>query len=184
MRMIKALAIIGLAVALVAVPALAQQPTVPVTVKCENNKITIDKNPVRLVIAAKDIARWTFEASVGDCKVKVGDKEDTLKNHGLNKIEIAVEVRDLIKLDPNPVAWPQPGFITGTPLKAGTTKYSIKFLKDSTVLHEVKEASALEIIVATPTLTEWGLIALSVLLAGGMGYMLYRRRPALRPAAP
>lgn len=35
-----------------------------------------------------------------------------------------------------------------------------------------------------PTLTEWGLIALAVLLAGGMGYMIYRRRPALRPAAP
>jgi len=38
--------------------------------------------------------------------------------------------------------------------------------------------------VPTPTLTEWGLIALAVLLAGGMGYMIYRRRPALRPAAP
>ena len=37
---------------------------------------------------------------------------------------------------------------------------------------------------AVPTLTEWGLIALAVLLAGGMGYMIYRRRPALRPAAP
>lgn len=35
-----------------------------------------------------------------------------------------------------------------------------------------------------PTATQWGLIALAVLLAGGMGYMLYRRRPALRPAAP
>jgi hypothetical protein len=35
-----------------------------------------------------------------------------------------------------------------------------------------------------PSLTEWGLIALAVLLAGGMGYMIYRRRPALRPAAP
>ena len=37
---------------------------------------------------------------------------------------------------------------------------------------------------SVPTLTEWGLIALAVLLAGGMGYMIYRRRPALRPAAP
>jgi hypothetical protein len=39
-------------------------------------------------------------------------------------------------------------------------------------------------ITTVPTLTEWGLIALAVLLAGGMGYMIYRRRPALRPAAP
>jgi hypothetical protein len=39
-------------------------------------------------------------------------------------------------------------------------------------------------VVSLPTLTEWGLIALAVLLAGGMGYMIYRRRPALRPAAP
>jgi hypothetical protein len=39
-------------------------------------------------------------------------------------------------------------------------------------------------VVTVPTLTEWGLIALAVLLAGGMGYMIYRRRPALRPAAP
>jgi hypothetical protein len=55
---------------------------------------------------------------------------------------------------------------------------------DNNVLLEVKQASNLEIIVSTPTLTEWGLIALAVLLAGGMGYMIYRRRPALRPAAP
>jgi hypothetical protein len=41
-----------------------------------------------------------------------------------------------------------------------------------------------KVTVTVPTLTEWGLIALAVLLAGGMGYILYRRRPALRPAAP
>ncbi|MCS7197289.1 MAG: IPTL-CTERM sorting domain-containing protein [Candidatus Bipolaricaulota bacterium] len=47
-----------------------------------------------------------------------------------------------------------------------------------------KEAKVQVTITVVPTLTEWSLIALAVLLAGGMGYMLYRRRPALCPAAP
>ena len=194
MRTIKLFAVMGLAVALIAVPVLTQQPqpkVVNVTCDAQNNIIKVSLNPVVLVIAAKDTARWVFDASVGTCKVK--DKKldpngQALKDLGLNKIEIAVVRAGLINLAPNPVGWPgtqqQPSAITGTPAAAGTTEYSIKFLKDGDLLIEIKEASKLEILVSTPTLTEWGLIALAVLLAGGMGYMIYRRRPALRPAAP
>jgi len=112
--------------------------------------------------------------------------EKELKDWGLAKIKIALDVRDLLQLNPSVVDWKEGGAsaITGTPLKVGKSNYSIQFLdKDEKVLHEVKEASVLTVQV-TPTLTEWGLIALAVLLAGGMGYMIYRRRPALRPAAP
>jgi hypothetical protein len=140
-----------------------------------------------LVIKFNETARWVFSSGLGACKVK-DQKPDPqgqpLQALGLNKIKIVVARAELIKLEPNPADWKDTGAsITGTPLQAGTTQYSIQFLdKDNNVLLGV--ASNLEIIVSTPTLTEWGLIALAVLLAGGMGYMIYRRRPALRPAAP
>jgi len=35
-----------------------------------------------------------------------------------------------------------------------------------------------------PTMTQWGLLALGLLLAGTMGFVLYRRRPTARPAMP
>jgi uncharacterized 2Fe-2S/4Fe-4S cluster protein (DUF4445 family) len=120
-------------------------------------------------------------------KKEITKVEKALKDWGLAKIKIALDVRDLLQLNPSVVDWKEGGesAITGTPLKVGESKYSIQFLdKDEKVLHEVKEASVLTVQVVTPTLTEWGLIALAVLLAGGMGYMIYRRRPALRPAAP
>ena len=194
MRTIKLFAVIGLAVALVAVPALTQQQPKDVLVTCDtaNNKINVSLNPVVLVIKFNETARWVFSSGLGACKVK-DQKPDPqgqpLQALGLNKIKIVVARAELIKLEPNPVSWPstpqQPSAITGTPLQAGTTEYSIQFLdNNNNVLLEVKQASKLEIIVSTPTLTEWGLIALAVLLAGGMGYMIYRRRPALRPAAP
>ncbi len=201
MRTIKVLAVLGLAVALVVVPALAQgqqqpQPKVvevKVTCDTQENKIKVSINPVRLNLAAKETVRWVFSGqrgdSVGECKVEGGQlnpRGTTLKDSGLTKIEIALDVRDLLKFDNNPIGWEdkKDSTINGTPLKAGTSKYSIKFLdKEGKTLLEVKEASVL-VIEVTPTLTEWGLIALAVLLMGGMGYMLYRRRPALRPAAP
>jgi hypothetical protein len=184
-RTIKLFAVIGLAVVLIAVPALTQQQKV-VNVTCDtaSNKIKVSLNPVVLVIKFNETARWVFDASVGNCQVQ----GQSLQALGLNKIKIVVARAELIKLEPNPVSWPstpqQASAITGTPLQAGTTEYSIQFLRDNNVLLEVRQASNLEIVVSTPTLTEWGLIALAVLLAGGMGYMIYRRRPALRPAAP
>jgi uncharacterized 2Fe-2S/4Fe-4S cluster protein (DUF4445 family) len=176
---------------LVGVLAIAQASKT-VNVTCEQNKIKVDVNPVQLSLTAKETVRWIFsgkdrDKSVGACKVQRDNVEKSLKDWGLAKIEIALlDVRDLLQLNPPVVDWEdgKDSSITGTPLKVGESKYSIKFLdKDGKVLHEVKEASVLTVQV-TPTLTEWGLIALAVLLAGGMGYMIYRRRPALRPAAP
>jgi hypothetical protein len=192
-RTIKLFAVIGLAVALVAVPALTQQQPKVVNVTCDttNNKIKVSLNPVVLVIKFNETARWVFSSDLGACKVKdqkLDPNGQPLQALGLNNIKIVVARAELIKLEPNPVSWPstpqQASAITGTPLQAGTTEYSIQFLRDNNVLLEVRQASNLEIVVSTPTLTEWGLIALAVLLAGGMGYMIYRRRPALRPAAP
>ncbi|MCS6902823.1 MAG: IPTL-CTERM sorting domain-containing protein [Candidatus Bipolaricaulota bacterium] len=66
----------------------------------------------------------------------------------------------------------------------GTHQYKIEFFRGTAPIPNTTINGTNTVIQATPTLAEWGLIALAVLLAGGMGYMLYRRRPALRPAAP
>jgi hypothetical protein len=70
--------------------------------------------------------------------------------------------------------WTKDGQRQGDPI---LTKARIKLIR-------VDNKTATVSVTPVPTLTEWGLIALAVLLAGGMGYMIYRRRPALRPAAP
>jgi hypothetical protein len=198
-RTIKLFAVIGLAVALVAVPALAKEVEVKVT--CENNQIVVNPNPARISLAS-DTVKWVISASgdrsVGACLVKDGklDKQgQSLQALGLNKIEIEIAERGLLTLTPakdpnNPhigradwKAGSKDAEITGKPLKVGSSKYTIRFLKASeeVILLTQQDIASIE---STPTLTEWGLIALAVLLAGGMGYMIYRRRPALRPAAP
>jgi plastocyanin len=73
-RTIKLFAVIGLAVALVGVLAIAQaSKTVNVTCDQSQNKIKVDVNPVQLSLAAKETVRWIFSStgsnSVGACKV-------------------------------------------------------------------------------------------------------------------
>jgi hypothetical protein len=80
-----------------------------------------------------------------------------------------------------PIGEPYRGGPNPTPLfrhPDGPQVGDIKVLK-----HTLKTQLSVSVCVL-PSVTEWGLIALAVLLAGGMGYMIYRRRPALRPAAP
>jgi hypothetical protein len=62
-RTIKLFAVIGLAVALVAVPALTQQQPKVVNVTCDtaSNKIKVSLNPVVLVIKFNETARWVFQ---------------------------------------------------------------------------------------------------------------------------
>ncbi len=165
MRTIKVLAIIGLAVALVGVPALAFNVTIRVTGQATaqfNLQIQVDNQnlfqqfpqgvPIPGGATAAQVVQLIVNNSGGRA-TRVADDQFRLTVN--NNIAIGVQGQPLQPLNlqvgarlPNPVN-------------------GLNFE-----------------ILSLPTLTEWGLIALAVLLAGGMGYMLYRRRPALRPAAP
>jgi hypothetical protein len=73
-RTIKLFAVIGLAVALMGMLAIAQaSKTVNVTCDQSQNKIKVDVNPVQLSLTAKETVRWIFSStggnSVGACKV-------------------------------------------------------------------------------------------------------------------
>jgi hypothetical protein len=155
-RTIKLFAVIGLAVALVAVPALAQiRATIEVSGTVSQNftfVIEADGNPLGEVPLTQGqnaqavVTRITTTLNlekVSDTSFRIVAKEIKLGEKG--------------KLQPLPLVVGQ----ATQPINGLTFK-----------------------VTSVPTLTEWGLIALAVLLAGGMGYMIYRRRPALRPAAP
>jgi hypothetical protein len=147
-----------LAVALVAVPALAFRVTIEVSGK-------VDKD-FTLVIQAdgKDLGEVPLKQGQ-DEKAVVKAIVDALKDKAqkISDTQFLITADKEIKLGEKGKE-PQP-----LDLKVGA-KVSVQGLTFS--------------VISLPTLTEWGLMALAVLLAGGMGYMLYRRRPALHPAAP
>ncbi len=160
MKAFKLLAVVGLAVALVTVPALAARVTIEISGKAEAGDLFIQvdgREPVKVSITAEQPIKDVRDNIVS--KLNEQQKE-TAKAVDDNKIlinadkEIRIgEARDKL----NTLA-----FKLGTEVKARGLTFKV---------------------ISLPTLTQWGLIALAVLLAGGMGYMLYRR-PALRPAAP
>jgi hypothetical protein len=164
-RTIKLFAVIGLAVALVAVPALAQvQYRYGIEIKVQGDKLPND--------------------------VTLGFKVDQfelilLLRQGSTAEDIAKAIVDGIKEHKgpgNPEASGNRFFITAQQITIGGQVLQPQ-LRASVSLPPGNPLLTFTV-VSLPTLTEWGLIALAVLLAGGMGYMIYRRRPALRPAAP
>ncbi len=189
MRTIKVLAVLGLAVALAAVPVLAQREI----------KLTPppDANDIRICAAQITIVNvwWTQDGrkieppipqlarAQGQC-IEIGfrtlfgtfrvDDQTIQVAPPPNANDVLVEVQRvrIVKAE-----WTRDGRPIAT----------IAEIKDLELLsihvdNRVPQVSVLLTVV--PTLTQWGLIALAALLMGGMGYMLYRRRPALRPAAP
>jgi predicted RNA-binding protein YlqC (UPF0109 family) len=152
-----------LAVALAAVPALAARVTIEVS-----GQVAKD---FTLVIQADG-------QDLGEVPLKQGQNAQAvveaivgaLKNKGAEKIsntQFLITANQEIKLG-----------------EKGQTLQALKLEKDATLQNPINGINFKVVTVVVPTLTEWGLIALAALLAGGMGYMLYRRRPALRPAAP
>jgi len=155
-RTIKLFVVIGLAVALIAVPALAQiRATIEVGGKVNQDftfVINADGKDLGEVALRKDQeAKDVVKAIVGAFNLeKVSDTSFRI-------VAKEIKLGEKGKLQPLPLVVGQ----ATQPINGLTFK-----------------------VTSVPTLTEWGLIALAVLLAGGMGYMIYRRRPALRPAAP
>jgi hypothetical protein len=167
-RTIKLFAVIGLAVALVAVPALAASVTVKISATQNRQSgilaIQVDSaQPVCVPVstqAPSDIATSMAQALGGGSRAS----GDQITIQADSRIQIGTSFPG----QPCTLQNPQTLFAAGqTGVGARVTILGLTFE-----------------VVSLPTLTEWGLIALAVLLAGGMGYMIYRRRPALRPAAP
>jgi hypothetical protein len=160
-RTIKLFAVIGLAVALVAVPALAARVTIQIsgTAQAGDLFIQVDSRaPVPVTLTAGQAI-----AAVRNAIVSALNNQQAGTAEAIGNDQILINADKEIKIGEaadklNPLAFQ---------VNASVTARGLTFR-----------------VVSLPTLTEWGLIALAVLLAGGMGYMIYRRRPALRPAAP
>ena len=167
MRTIKLFAVIGLAVALVAVPALAARVTIEIKGIAQAGDLFIqvdDRGPVKVtfekdksypISSVRDMILKALNDQQAGTAEAIKDKDNQILINAAKGIKIG-EAADNLK--------------------------PLPFEKDKEV--QARGLTFKVVTVVVPTLTEWGLIALAVLLAGGMGYMIYRRRPALRPAAP
>jgi hypothetical protein len=175
-RTIKLFAVIGLAVALVAVPALAADTKTYVVTNNTNRDqagpltasdlhITFQGTGGHVVVQGINSPQGCPTPRIKDSNNPPGTSTNTIEiDWGQPCVQPGAQVIVTVQTNNGPLnpaggQWTAPG---PTPPRPLDTVRDIKL----------------------PTLTEWGLIALAVLLAGGMGYMIYRRRPALRPAAP
>jgi plastocyanin len=182
-RTIKLFAFIGLAVALVGVWAIAQgqqQPTVTINVKCQQNQPVADPSQAKL--KRGETVAWAFDAQLTGCVSGVQSAKITFKNNN-HPFQLAQGQQHPIIVNLG-----KSGLFTVGNVNPGDYPYKIEFFSQQNAggnpIPNTEINGQITVIEVTPTLTEWGLIALAVLLAGGMGYMIYRRRPALRPAAP
>jgi hypothetical protein len=151
-----------LAVALVAVPALAARVTIEISGTAQAGTLSIQvdsRPPVQVPLTAGQAIQAVRDAIVNALNGQQANTAQAVANNQVlinaASIQIGAAANQLQPLT----------LQVGQSVQALGLTFSV-------------------VNVVVPTLTEWGLIALAVLLAGGMGYMLYRRRPALRPAAP
>lgn len=204
MRTIKVLAIIGLVVALVAMPALAQPRTLTITVKCvqggtpQQPTFTLQADPARLegpnAARIGDTIQWVFDASLRTCGPLMAPPQAGAQPV-FNVSEIKITFAPTSPFADTTISIPQSQFaasgnvatVSRTVNNVGTHKYKIEFLRQTGTPPQPQPIPNTTIngtntvIQATPTLTEWGLIALAVLLAGSLAWMI-RRRVIARPA--
>ena len=165
MRTIKLFAVIGLAVALVAVPALAASVTV---------KISATQNRQSGVLAIQvDSANAVCVPVSDETPSQIATKMAQALGGGSRASgdQITIQANSTIQIGTSPSAQPCTLRDPKTLFDAKTTRVGDKV----TILGLTFE------VVSLPTLTEWGLIALAVLLAGSLAFMI-RRRLAPRPA--
>jgi hypothetical protein len=163
MRNLKVIAVVGLVVVLaswLAVPALATNLMIEISGTATAGDLFVkvdDQKEVKVTLTAGQAIKAIRDAVV---KALNDQKAGTAEPIG---------DRMLIRADKE--------------IKIGEAAASLKplaFEVDSNV-----QARGLTFkVISLPTLTEWGLITLGLLLAGSMAFVLYRRRSALRPVAP
>jgi plastocyanin len=190
-RTIKLFAVIGLAVALVGVWATAQgqqQATVTINVKCQQNQPVADPSEAKL--KRGETVAWAFDAQpqLNNCVSGVQSVRITFDNNN-HPFQLTAQQQHPFILNLTSARTTLGPFTVKPDASPAQYPYKIEFFSQqnppATGGSPISTISGrVTVIEVTPTLTEWGLIALAVLLAGGMGYMIYRRRPALRPAAP
>jgi hypothetical protein len=188
MRGIRVFAVVGLAVALVAVPALVQgQQTrglFRIDVKCSTATPSKPEVDNRSVTIKKDtLVQWFFVADLNTCVKDLASAKITLnipaeQSPLLDKPQgqpTSIFVINITAGQPATATYPVNRDAT---LGAGGISYTIEFFKQKDAKGDPIQGAT---IVVTPTLTEWGLIVLGLLLAGSLAFMI-RRRLAPRPA--
>jgi len=195
-RTIKLFAVIGLAVALVGVWAMAQtQKIIPAPPDANDIEIVKEKAPFCVIAEAY----WTKNGE----RIGSINTQPPLKGTKFSSLDIGFRGRfgtiringQTIQIVPIPPEANDIEIVLTGETEKDCLADVLYWTRDGSRLAPLLQSVRLTsihvdnkdfkvLITIVPTLTEWGLIALAVLLAGGMGYMIYRRRPALRPAAP
>jgi len=154
MRSLKVLAVVGLAVAFL----ISWSGYSIENLKCEIRDLTI---------LGQKIAVLVFEGdSLANADVEVVVDPDVMQI----KFEGKTDAKGHFKIEIT-----QGGVVNYAGLPANVT------VTDKDNKQDVGQCTIKDVRQAVPTLTEWGLIALAVLLAGSLAFMI-RRRLAPRPA--
>jgi hypothetical protein len=169
MHNLKVLAIIGLAGVLagawVTSAVAAIETTIEISGQAQACNFTIQVNgkEVQVALTGKETIREVRDLTVQTLNTipGVSAKADAIVD---NRFSVTVESFEIVPLGQSAVALSK----VGDHAQACGLTFTVVAVGPGPV----------------PTLTQWGLIALGVLLAGSMGFVLYRSRPTARPALP
>jgi hypothetical protein len=169
MRGIKVLVVVGVAVALVAAPALAARVTIEISGTAQSGDLFIridTRTPVKVTLTAGqaiEAVRNAIVSALNNQKPGTAEAISTSQSQLLINADSSIWIGEapdrlmpLIRIYP-PV--------------------------ETVIIPQVQARGLIFKVVQVdvPTLTEWGLIALAVLLAGSLAFMI-RRRFTCRPA--
>jgi hypothetical protein len=167
MRGIKVLVVVGVAVALVAAPALAARVTIEISGTAQSGDLFIQidtRTPVKVTLTAGQAIEAVRNAIVSALN---NQKPGTAEAISTSQSQLLINADRMIRIGEAPDKLMP--LIEISPVEALIVQIQARGLTFKVVHVDV------------PTLTEWGLIALAVLLAGSLAFMI-RRRLAPRPA--